>query len=200
MRWVTWEQVGIDRMGCAWLIRRFIDARAEFLFVPLGQLSLPEGAEPFDIPGVRLSHHGGHCTFATMLQTYDLVDPILGRIARVIDEADTVQEVTLEPASPGLDLLCRGLRRISSDDHVALERGALLYEALYAQLASEAPPSATADVQPRGDSEQSADQSLRLDLPGERDRQAPDHDALARWEGDGGPPPPDAPAGPSASR
>jgi hypothetical protein len=199
MKWVTWEQVGIDRMGCAWLIRRFIDAQAEFLFVPLGRRALPEGAEPFDIPGVRLSHHGGRCSFSTMLQVYDLADASLQRIARMIDEADTVQEVTFEPASPGLDLLCRGLRRISPDDQVALERGALLYEALYAQLASEAPPSATADAQPRGESEQSSDQSLRLDLPGERDRQASDHDALARWEGEGGPPPPNAPAGPSAS-
>jgi hypothetical protein len=140
MRWVTWEQVGIDRMGCAWLIRRAIDAEAEFLFVPMGQQPLPEGAEPFDIPGVRVSHHGGHCSFYTLLQLHDLADPILHRIARMIDEVDTVQEVTLEPAAPGLDLLCRGLRRISPDDHIALERGALLYDALYAQLASEAPP------------------------------------------------------------
>jgi hypothetical protein len=200
MQWVTWEQVGIDRMGCAWLIRRFIDVQAAFLFVPLGHLTLPAGAEPFDIPGVRLSHHGGHCTFATMLQAYDLSDPILQRIARMIDEVDTVQEVTLEPAAPGLDLLCRGLRRISPDDHVAMERGALLYEALYAQLASEGPPSATTGAQPRGESEQSADQSLRLDSHRERDRQAPDHDALARWEGEGGTPPPDESTGPSASR
>ena len=201
MKWVTWEQVGIDRMGCAWLIRRFVDEQAEFLFVPLGQLSLPEGAEPFDIPGVRLSHHGGHCTFATMLQTYRLADPILQRIARMIDEADTVQEVTLEPAAPGLDLLCRGLRRISPDDQVALERGALLYEALYAQLASEGPPSATSRALPHSGDEQNPDPPLRLDPHSKLDHEAPDldHDALARWEGEGGPPPPDIPAGPSAS-
>jgi hypothetical protein len=134
MKWVTWEEVGVDRMACAWLIRRFIDPGAEFLFVPAGQSPLPEGAEPFDIPGVRLSHHRGHCTFHTMLRAFELTDPALQRIARIVDEADVVQEVTLELAAPGLDLICRGLRRISADDDAALERGALIYDALYAQL------------------------------------------------------------------
>ncbi len=137
MRWVTWENVAVDRMACAWLIRRFLDKDAEFLFVPAGQHPLPAGAEPFDIPGVRLSHRRGHCTFHTMLEEYELKDPVLQRIARIVDEADTVQEVSLEPAAPGLDLLCRGLRRMSPDDQVALERGALLCDALYAQLAAE---------------------------------------------------------------
>ena len=137
MKWVTWEQVAVDRMACAWLIRRFIDAEAEFLFVPAGSRPLPAGAEPFDIPGVRLSHHRGHCTFHTMLREYDLHDPVLQRIARIVDEADVVQEVAVEPVAPGLDLLCRGLRAISPDDQVALDRGALLYDALYAELARE---------------------------------------------------------------
>lgn len=136
MKWVTWENVGIDRMGCAWLIKKHIDPNAEFLFVPRGQAPLPESAEPFDIPGVRLSHHGGHCSFHTMLREYDLNDPVLDRIARLIDEVDTVQEVLLEPAAPGLDLLCHGIRRISADDYVALERSAVLYDALYAELKS----------------------------------------------------------------
>src|SRR5437764_8886646 len=140
MRWVTWEQVAVDRMACAWLIRRFIDADAEFLFVPPGSQPLPAGAEPFDIPGVRLSHHRGHCSFHTMLRQYDLKDPLLARIAQIVDEADVVQEVALEPAAPGLDLICRGLRRISPDDQTALERGALIYDALYAQLKRAVPP------------------------------------------------------------
>ncbi|WIG58234.1 MAG: hypothetical protein OJF49_000979 [Ktedonobacterales bacterium] len=138
MKWVTWEQVGVDRMACAWLIRRSIDSNAEFLFIPVGAKPLPDGAEPFDIPGARLSHRRGHCSFYTTLRKYDLTDPILQRIARIVDEADVVQEIALEPLAPGLDALCRGLRRVSSDDHVALERGALLFDALYAQLASEA--------------------------------------------------------------
>src|SRR5262245_3031514 len=134
MKWVTWETVGVDRMACAWLIRRFIDPDGVFLFVAAGHSPLPSDTEPFDIPGVRLSHHRGHCTFHTMLRVYELNDPTLQRIARMVDEADVVQEVALEPVAPGLDLICRGLRRISPDDLVALERGALIYDALYAQL------------------------------------------------------------------
>lgn len=138
MKWVTWEGVAVDRIGSAWLIKRFIDPQAEFLFVPAGTRPLPAGAEPFDIPGVRLSHRRGTSTFHTMLREYDLQDPVLRRIARIVDEADVVQEVAVEPAAPGLDLICRGIRRISADDPAALECGALVYEALYAQLAGEA--------------------------------------------------------------
>ncbi len=137
MKWVTWEQVGVDRMACAWLITTYLDPDAEFLFVPQGHQSLPEGPEPFDIPGVRLSHHQGHCSFSTMLREYDLHDPILQRIARVVDEADTVQDVLLEPVATGLDVLCQGIRLISPNDQVALERGRLLYDALYAQFQTE---------------------------------------------------------------
>jgi hypothetical protein len=136
MKWVTWENVGVDRMGSAWLIKKHIDPDATFSFIPINQ-PLPKDAEPFDIPGVRLSHHQGHCTFHTSLGTYQLQDPVLHRLARIVDEADVVQEVTVEPAAPGLDLICRGIRLTSPDDLVALERGNLLYEALYAQLALE---------------------------------------------------------------
>lgn len=134
MKWVTWENIGVDRMGCGWLIRRFIDPDAEFSFIPVSQKTFPEGAEPFDIPGVRLSHHQGHCTFHTMLAAYQLNDPVLRRIARIIDEADIVQEAQVEPSAPGLDMICRGIRMISENDLIALERGALIYNALYAQL------------------------------------------------------------------
>jgi hypothetical protein len=137
MKWVTWRNVGIDRMGCAWLIRKRVDSKARFLFIPEGHEPLPKGAEPFDIPGVRLSHHGGHCSFHALLREYKLKDPILARIARIIDEADTVQDASLEPAAAGLDLICRGLRLTSPDDAAALGRGALVYDALYAQLKSE---------------------------------------------------------------
>lgn len=138
MKWVTWENVGVDRMACAWLIRRSIDPKAKFLFIPKGQKETPRGAEPFDIPGVRLSHHRGHCSFHALLDEYRLDDPILKRIARIVDEADTVQEVCVESAAAGLDLICEGIRRTSPSDEVALDRGAIIYEALYAQLAAEA--------------------------------------------------------------
>jgi hypothetical protein len=138
MKWVTWQDVGIDRIGCAWLIRKHVDPAAEFLFVPEGASKLPPGAEPFDIPGARLSHHGGHCSFYAILHEYKLDDPILKKIAQIIDEADTVQDVNLEEAAPGLDRICRGMRLACGDDHVALERGAMIYDALYASLKDEA--------------------------------------------------------------
>ena len=137
MNWLTWENIGIDRMGCAWLIRRFIDPQAEFLFIPAGEMPLPAGYEPFDIPGVRLTHRLDHCTFHTLLREYNLNDPVLQQIANIIDEADIAQEVLVEPVAAGLDVICQGMRRISSDDHQAVERGQLLYDALYAQLSSE---------------------------------------------------------------
>jgi hypothetical protein len=141
VKWVTWENVGVDRMACAWLIRKHIDPNAEFLFVPYGSLELPKGAEPFDIPGARLSHHQGHCSFHALVAQYKLDDPVLQRIARIVDEADTVQEVLLEPIAPGLDVICEGIRATSPDDTTALNRGALVYDALYAKL-SAPPPSA----------------------------------------------------------
>lgn len=137
MKWVTWENVAVDRMACAWLIKRFIDPQAEFIFVPAGYKPLPNDAEPFDIPGVKYSHHRGHCTLYTLLREFNLKDPVLQRIAQIVDEADVVQEAAVEPAAPGLDLICRGLRRISPDDPIALERGALIYEAIYAELKAE---------------------------------------------------------------
>jgi hypothetical protein len=137
MKWITWKDIGVDRMACIWLIRRWIDPVAEFSFLPIGATPRPEDGEPFDIPGARYSHHGGHCTFYALLKEQKLEDPILKRIAQMVDEADELQEVTVEPAALGLDLICRGLSRISKDDFEALERGHLIYDALYAQLKSD---------------------------------------------------------------
>jgi len=137
MKWVTWENIGVDRMACIWLIRRWIDRKAEFLFIPAGEKTLPKGAEPFDIPGACYSHHRGHCTFYTLLKENNLKDPVLMHIANIIDEADIVQEVNVEPVAAGLDMICRGIRLSSPDDYIALERGAIVYDALYAQLSME---------------------------------------------------------------
>lgn len=137
MKWVTWERVGVDRIGCAWLIRRFIDPAAEFVFIPAGHQPLPQDAEPFDIPGARLAHRQGHASFRTLVEEYGLVDPVLDRIARMIDEVDSAQEVLVEASASGLDLVCQGIQRISRDDSEALERGSTIYEAVYAQLAAE---------------------------------------------------------------
>ena len=138
MKWVTWENVGVDRMACAWLMLRFIDPVATFRFIATGETAIPDGYEPFDIPGVRLTHRGEHCTFHTMLREYKLDDPILKRIASIVDEADVVQgAVMVESIAAGLDYICEGIRRISPNDETAIERGRLIYDALYAKLASE---------------------------------------------------------------
>ena len=134
MKWATWQNVGVDRIGSAWLIRRFIDAKAEFVFIPQETTDVPKGARPFDLPGVKFSHHRGHCTFHTLLTHHKLTDPILKRIARIIDEADTVQEANVEPVATGLDLICSGIRLTSKNDDEALKRGAMVYEAVYAAL------------------------------------------------------------------
>jgi hypothetical protein len=137
LKWVTWENVGVDRMACAWLIKKWIDSEAEFLFIPVGQKPSLKDTKSFDIPGVGFTHRKGHCSFHTMLQEFKIKDPILKRIAQIVDEADTVQEAFLEPIAPGLDYICDGIRLTSQDDLVALERGSLVFEALYAQLSSE---------------------------------------------------------------
>jgi hypothetical protein len=105
------------------------DGRADFVFVSPNQTVLPEDGEAFDIPGVQLSHRGGHSTFHTMLDEYKLDDPLLWRIANIIDEADVAQDVTVESIAAGLDYICRGMRLISGDDQTAVERGRLIYGA-----------------------------------------------------------------------
>lgn len=135
MQWVTRDNVGIDRMASAWLITRFIDPDAEFAFIPeRSGPPTPGGAEPFDIPGVRLSHRRGHCTFHTLVREYDLQDPILERLARLVDEADTIQEAALEPAAIGVDWVCRGLRMVCRNDAEALQQGYRVFDGLYAYL------------------------------------------------------------------
>ncbi len=138
MQWVTRDQVGIDRMASAWLITRFIDRDAEFTFIAeRSGPPAPGGPEPFDIPGARLSHRRGHCTFYTILREYDLQDPLLERIARLVDEADTIQDISLEPAAIGIDWICRGLRMTCQDDAEALQHGYRIFESLYAYLQRE---------------------------------------------------------------
>ena len=135
MRWVTRENIGVDRMATAWLIARFIDRSPEFAFVPEGSpVPAPEEGIAFDMPGAHLSHRRGHCTFHTALAEYQLRDPVLDRLALIIDEADIVQEAPLEPIAPGLDVVCRGIRLSSADDHEAITRSASIFDGLYAYL------------------------------------------------------------------
>ena len=130
MRWATRSHIHIDRTACAWLIRRFIDKQAEFVFVDDPD-DVPADATPFDIPGVELSHHGGDCSFETILRRYELADPILWEIARIVHEADLADERYDAPEAPGIDVLLRGLA-ILYDDEQLLDLTAPLFEALYA--------------------------------------------------------------------
>jgi hypothetical protein len=130
VNWVTWENVGIDRLGSAWLISRFIDRDARYSFIPYGS-TLPDGAEPFDIPGVRLTHRRGKCTFLTCLREYDITDPALARIGEIINGADVPGNLFSSPESPGLDSVCHAIRRASHDDAEAIRQATPVFDGLY---------------------------------------------------------------------
>src|SRR5256885_13767787 len=117
MKWATRRHCHVDRAACAWLIRRFIDAEAEFVFVDDPD-EVPEGATPFDIRGADLSHHGGDCSFETMLHRYDLDDPVLWDLARIVHEADLADDRYAAPEAAGLDAVCRGLTLTLPDDEI----------------------------------------------------------------------------------
>ena len=129
MRWATRPGVHIDRAACAWLIRRFLDADAQFLFVSDPE-DVPADATPFDMRGVALGHHDGGCSFETILRRYEITDPVLWRIAEVVHEADLDDERYDAPEAPGLDVLLRGLSMVREDEQV-LALTAPLFDGLY---------------------------------------------------------------------
>ena len=129
MRWATRSGCHVDRAACAWLLRRFVDPEAEFVFVEDPD-DVPSDATPFDMRGVELSHHTGDCTFETMLRHFSLDDPVLWDVARLVHEADLADERFDEPAAAGLDVVCRGLTIVADDDQV-LEVSAVLFDGLY---------------------------------------------------------------------
>jgi hypothetical protein len=129
VRWATRGGCHIDRAASAWLIRRYIDPEAEFLFVEDPD-ELPAGATPFDMRGADLSHHGGDCTFETILKRYGLDDPVLWDLARIVHEADLADERYEAPEAPGFDVLLRGLSMVRNDAEV-LELSGPLFDGLY---------------------------------------------------------------------
>jgi hypothetical protein len=134
MKWVTRERPKIDRVACPWLIRRFVDPRAEFLYVPPEQVlavAEAEGAIPYDVPNVELGHHGAECSFDAIIRKYNLTDPALQRLAVIVRGADTDAK-DLTPQSRGLDAIGEGFRLAFVDDHELLERELPVYDALYA--------------------------------------------------------------------
>ena len=134
MRWITRARPKIDRVACPWLIRRFIDRLAEFLFAVPDQVltrAAETGAIPFDIEGVALSHDGPLCSFDAFLRDYHLTDPALEELAVIVRGADT-NRLELAPQRAGLLAISLGLSHLIDDDHRQLEHGFVIYDALYA--------------------------------------------------------------------
>jgi len=129
MRWATRAGCHVDRAACAWLVRRFIDVDAIFVFVDDVD-DPPTDATGFDMVGVELSHHGDDCTFETMLRRFEVDDPVLWDVARIVHEADLADERYDAPEGFGLDVICRGLSMVHPDDEVlAITRS--IFDGLY---------------------------------------------------------------------
>jgi hypothetical protein len=136
MKWVTRERPKIDRVACPWLIERFIDSEAEFLFVPpddVAHVAQESGAIPFDVEGVELSHDGMRCSFDAFIDKYQLQDPSLKQLARIVRGADT-DRLDTEPQCAGLLAISLGLSRLYQDDLEQLKHGFVIYDALYTWL------------------------------------------------------------------
>lgn len=130
MRWATRAGVHIDRAACAWLLRRFVDPDADFVFV-FDPAQVPADATPFDMRGVDLSHHNGDCTFETILRRYELTDPVLWQLAQIVHEADLDDARYDAPEAPGLDVTLRGLSLLGSDEQTLAVSG-VVFDGLYA--------------------------------------------------------------------
>lgn len=133
-RWVTRERPKIDRIACPWLIARFVDPEAEFLYVPASEVrstAKRRQAVPYDIPDVHFSHDGDLCSFDAFLRTYRLAGPALQQLAKIVRGADTAKP-ELAPQAPGLLAISLGLSRLFASDHEMLKHGMTMYDALYA--------------------------------------------------------------------
>jgi hypothetical protein len=137
MKWVTREDAKVDRIACPWLIRRFIDANAEFLFVPPGEVLAVagrEGAIPFDVKGVELGHVDGRCSFESIMLKYDLSgDPALVALAKIVHAADVSADIDTVPEGRGLKAIAHGFSHLlGRDDRKKIELESPMYDALYA--------------------------------------------------------------------
>jgi hypothetical protein len=135
MKWVTRSHVHVDRVACPWLIRRFMDNQAEFLFVPksqVEQVAADTGAIPFDAPGVELGHHEGRCSFESIILKYDLKEPGLLRLAKIVHAADVAEDIASDPIARGLEAIASGfsLRYPEDEENLAIQFE--VYDALYA--------------------------------------------------------------------
>jgi hypothetical protein len=136
MKWVTRERPKTDRIACPWLIRRFIDPEAEILYVSADRVlavAEEEGARSFDAPGAEFTHRGGKCSFEVLIEDFRLEeDPPLVRLARIVHAADVAEDRDSDPLGPGLEAIGQGGLAVEGDDQRLLERGAFVYDALYA--------------------------------------------------------------------
>jgi hypothetical protein len=137
MRWITREKVKVDRVACPWLIKKFVDPAAEFFFVPRDRVSDEAkrlGATPFDVEGCELGHVGLRCSFETILSKYRLdEDPALKLLGKIVNGADTDNELYHQPEGPGLEAIAEGFRHLGlKDDHEVLEKQWIVYDALLA--------------------------------------------------------------------
>jgi len=133
VKWVTREYVHVDRTACPWLIKKFIDSQAEFIFVPVEKIedaARSQGAIPFDAPEVKLGHHDGKCSFETIIEEYKLNDPVLKELAKIVHSADT-RDTELALEGIGLSAVMTGARFNVKDDFEAVDKAAYVYDALY---------------------------------------------------------------------
>ncbi len=136
MKWITRERVKVDRVACPWLIKNFVDPDAEFLFVPAEkvlEVAEREHATPFDVPDVELGHHNGKCSFEAIVAKYQISDPALHLLARIVHGADVEIDLYHRPEATGLKAIAEGFRYLGlKDDHEILEKEFIVYDALYA--------------------------------------------------------------------
>lgn len=137
MRWITREKVKVDRVACPWLIKKFVDKDAEFFFVPRDRVNDEAkrlGATPFDVEGCELGHVGQRCSFETILSKYHLdEDPAMKLLGKIVNGADTDNELYHQPEGPGLEAIAEGFRHLGlKDDHEILAKESIVYDALFA--------------------------------------------------------------------
>ena len=135
MKWLTRSHVHVDRVACPWLILRFVDNEAEFLFVPNNQVdkvAAETGAIPFDAPEVELGHHDGRCSFESIMLKYGLTEPGLVRLAKIIHAADVAADIDTDPIARGLEAIASGFSLRYPDDEENLSHQFEMYDSLYA--------------------------------------------------------------------
>jgi len=134
LKWITRSHAMVDRIACPWLIRKFVDSQAEFIYVPASQVlarAKELGAIPYDVKDIELGHRGDKCSFDAIMEKYELKDPALLEMAKIVRGADT-QAKDLTPESRGLAAFARGFQTISAHDHENIQKQFPMYDAIYA--------------------------------------------------------------------